>query len=94
MKGFKKEKPISFLVFFVETVSNWKQYGSMVSMLDLHADVPGSNDHCLDLSWVIPESYPPRSVNSQLVCLLSVGDFNCVFQTRRNKLHSYSKIRV
>ena len=46
------------------------------------------SDHCLDLSWVLPESYQPRFVNSQLVCLLPVGVFNCVMhvcvKTRRN----------
>ena len=36
------------------------------------------SDHCPDLSWVSPESYPPHFVNSQLVCLLPVGVFNCV----------------
>ena len=53
----------------------------MVSVLDLHAGCSGfksHSDHCLDLSWVIPESYPPRFVNSQLVCFLPVGVFNCV----------------
>ena len=53
----------------------------MVIVLDLHAGCSGfksHSDHCLDLSWVIPESYPPRFVNSQLVCVLAVGVFNCV----------------
>ena len=37
------------------------------------------SDHCLDMSWVIPESYPPRFVNSQLVCLTPVGFFFSIF---------------
>ena len=37
-----------------------------------------NSDHCLDLSWVRPEKGPPHFVNSQLVCLLPVGGFNCV----------------
>ena len=38
-----------------------------------HPGFRSHSDHCLDLSWVILESYPPHFVNSQLVCLLSVG---------------------
>ena len=40
-----------------------------------------SLDHFLDLSWVISESYPPRFVNSQLACLLSVLVFKCTVYT-------------
>ena len=46
------------------------------------------SDHSLNFSRVIPESCPPRFVNSQLVCLLPVGIFNCAMyvcvKTRRN----------
>ena len=50
----------------------------MVRLLDLHAEVPGSN-LTLTTFWVIPESYGnhARSVNSQMVYLLSDGVFNC-----------------
>ena len=42
-------------------------------------EVPGSNPtpcHWIDLSSVVPNSTPPRFVNSQLVCLLPVGILN------------------
>ena len=46
---------------------------------------------CLDLSWVIPESIPPRFVNSQLICFLSVEGLNytvCVCVSHSEELAS------
>ena len=55
----------------------------MLRALGLHAATPGSNPvltSCLDLLPVVPDSTPPRFVNSQLVAshqfLLSL---NCYF---------------
>ena len=51
----------------------------MVRRLICNPEVPGSNPpscHLMDLCLVVPDSTPPRFVNSQQVSLPPVGDFN------------------
>ena len=77
---------LSAKLTFDKLEAGWLYSGQGVGFACGHSGFKSHFDHRLHLSLVILESNPSRFVNSQLVCFLPVGVFNCVMHVCVNWL--------